>query len=205
MECHPGKIEWNRGALLNSKGQQELLCHFIFFKQLNFKYVPAWKIIPARFYINSFYLSRHAPGSLAARGERFILTAARLLKEGLHIVNQRVQWALSYLVASRRTDLKKMQSPTLLEGYYKSEKWIIGVFITDHCLHVKMNGSQFPLWQKGAGKFVLPKFKIQHQFKNQQLINMEFNFQFNEYNSVYTLEVTTGTSFSKKINFFKIS
>jgi hypothetical protein len=205
MESHPGKLVWDRGALLNSKGQQLLLCHFIFFKQLNFTYVPKWKTIPGRFYINSFYLSRYAPGSLTDRGERFILTTARLLNEGLHIVNQRVQWVLSYLVASRRIDLKEVRSPTVLEGYYKSEKSIIRVFIINDRLHVKMNGSQFPLWHKRAGKFVLAKYKIQDQNKLQQLINMQFNFQFNEYASVNTLLVITGTTFSKRIHFFKIS
>jgi hypothetical protein len=197
MEHHPGEIVWARGDLLNSKQQRILLCHFIFFKQLHFKYVPTWKTIPDRYYINSFYISRYPPGSLADKGLRSILMIARSVKGGLHLLSQRVQWGLSYLVASRRIDLKEMRSPTALEGYYKAEKWIIGVFIKDHCLHVNMNGSQFPLWHKGAGKFVMAKYKFQH------LINIEFNFQFNEYTSAYILQVI-GTGFMK-FNFFKIS
>jgi hypothetical protein len=197
MEYHPGKLVWDRGALFYNKNERALLCHFVFFKKLDFKYVPKWNTIPERFYINSFYFSRHAPGSLAGRLLYSLLMTARSVKRVSNILNQYSQWVLSFLFASRRIDFKDIQHPAELEGYYKLEKLVASIFIIDHCLHISIDGLEFPLLHKGAGKFVLAKCKFR------QLINIELNFRFNEYISDYMLQVT-GSGLIE-FTFFKIA
>jgi hypothetical protein len=198
LEVHPGKVVWDRGELSCKDKGRALLCHFNFFKDLDFKYVPKWKTIPERFYMNSFYFSRHAPGSLADGLFRCPLRTARLVKKVSIIVNQYLQWVLSYLSASRRIVLKDIQHLAGLTGKYRFQQLVVSVFIIDHCLHGSIDGIQFRLLHKGAGKFVVAKCKFQ------ELINIELDFRFNGYISAYIFQLTS-SGLEKKYTFFKIS
>jgi uncharacterized protein DUF6625 len=197
MEYHPGKIVWDRGDLLYNNTERALLCHFIFLKNYDFKYVPNWKTIPERIYMNSFYFSIHAPGSLPDRLLRPLLLTARSVKRGLNILSQYAQWVPGYLFASNRIDLKDIQYPDGLTGNYRFQKRVVSVFILNHRLHANLDGLQLPLLHKGAGKFVLAKFKFKRS------INVEFNFSFNEHISAYMLQVTGSGRITH--TFFKIS
>jgi hypothetical protein len=199
LEHLPGNIVWDRGDLLYNNTERALLCHFIFFKDLDFKYIPQWKTIPERFYINSFYFSRHAPGSLAGRLLRSLLMTARLVKRVSNLLKQYARWGISYLLASRKIDVKDIRYPDELAGYYRlnNSNLVISVLIINQRLHVNMNDSQFPLLHKGASKFVLAKCRFQ------LWVNIELDFRFSEYYSANELQVTLAGFW--KQTFFKIS
>jgi hypothetical protein len=196
MEYHPGKITWNSGDLFYDKHQRVLLCHFIFFKDLYFKYVPKWKAVPKKIYINSFYFSKYAPGSLADRLLRSFLKMARLLKMSLIILSQYTFWLQSYLFARRKAGIKDAKHLTQLTGNYKLGKTVVNVFIVDDRLQVRMDGIQFPLWHKEGSKYVLAKCRFQ------KLINIEFVFRFDKCISAYVLQIT-GAGIVK-YSFFKM-
>jgi len=206
MEVHPGlpgTIVWDRGNLSCKDHKAPLLCHFNFFKHWDIK-LPKWETIPERFYMSSFYFSRHAPGSLTGRLLHCYLTTARWLKRKWNIMNQYLQWAISYLSASRTIDLKDKQLAGL-PGIYRYEKVVVSVSVIDHCLHGKVEclygapvNIGFRLLHKKAGKFVVVKCKFL------ELLNVELDFHLSEYISTHTMLLTADGN-SKRYTFFKIT
>jgi len=196
MDHGTGNIMWDRGELIEND-EKGLLCHFNFFKHLDGKFVPGWKTVPERFYMNSFYFSRHVPGSVADQLLRSFLQTARSINWGWRTLNQYGKWVMSYLFASRRVDASRMKNPAELAGTYKQGSLSVNVSLIDHRLHASIEGAEFPLFHKGAAKFVLAKCKFR------TMVNIELDFQFNENISAYMLQVT-GSGWNTWL-FFKIS
>jgi len=199
LEYLPGNIVWDRGELFHKHDESVLLCHFVFFKDIDFKYVPNWKTVPERYYINTFYFSRHAPGSLAGRLLHSLLVTTRFVKRASNLLKQCARWSISYLFASRKIDVKDIRYPDELTGLYRLHNSIlvINVSIINQRLHVTIRDSQLPLLHKGASKFVLAKCRFQNW------VNVELDFRVNEYNSANKLEVTLAGLW--KQTFLKIS
>jgi len=199
LELLPGDLVWDRGELFHKIDGRAMLCHFVFFKDIDFNYVPRWKSIPERFYLNSFYISRHAPGSLAGWLLHQILLTARSVKRASNLLKQYTRWSISYLVASRKIDVKDSRYADELTGHYRLNNniLVINISIINQRLHMGIHDSQIPLLHRGESKFVLAKCKFLHW------VNIELDFLFNEHNSANKLEVTLAGIW--KQTFFKIS
>ncbi len=198
MEVHPGRVVWDRGNLSSKDNETPLLCHFNTLTNLDYVYVPKWKTIPDRFYINSFYLSRYAPRSLAGLFLHCVLTTVRFVKRKLTVLNQYLQWLFDYLFASRRIDHNDVQHLTNLPGQYRFQQVVVNLFIRDRCLHGTVDDVPFRLLHKGAGKFVVAKYRFM------DLFNVEMDIHFNEFISAHTIQATS-SGYLKKYIFFKIS
>jgi len=128
---------------------------------------------------------------------RFLLVTARFVKRVSNMLSQYARWSISYLFAARKIDAKAMQHPDVLTGNYKLNKLVISVLVINQRLHASIDGSQFPLFHKGATKFVLAKCRFQ------RMVNVELDFRFDEHISTNVLQLT-GSGLWKQ-TFLKIS
>jgi hypothetical protein len=94
-----------------------------------------------------------------------------------------MQWALSYLFASRKINVKDKQHVTKLVGNYKLRKMVVSISLIDDRLHICMGDIQIPLLHKGAGKFVLTKRRFY------EMVNVELAFRFDPNVSANILQV----------------
>lgn len=195
MEVFPGEAVWDRGNLFYKDSKTALLCHFIYFKDLDVKFVPGWKVIPERFYMESFYFSRYAPASVAGRLLHLVLLTVRFVMRRLDRLSQWRRWAWSYLFGSRRVD---DQVYAVLAGEYRYEQMVVTIFLVERCLHGRLGDDEFRLLHKGAGKFVVAKYKFLG------LTNIELDFRLDERIATYTFQMTCAGGMKKYI-FFRIS
>ncbi len=64
VESNPGKLKWENGKLFYKDKFECLFFHLIRFKKLPYLIKPEWANIPNRFFIHSFYFSKHIPNSI---------------------------------------------------------------------------------------------------------------------------------------------
>lgn len=159
VEGTPGDLVWNRGNL-TFNGIPVLLYHLIQFKTLPFKYVPNWQKIPERFYISSFFLSKHSPDSSVGKLLKLLLLIKKKCILYSRIATQYIVWKTKLALASRR--VKKAQLPDIenfLGIYRLGDKTSIKLVINDGCLMASWaEGKYLNLRHQENRRFILDRF-----------------------------------------------
>lgn len=80
VESTPGNLQWNQGQLSYNDEYEIMLYHLILFKELP-SYIPSsLKEVPASYFINENYFSKHAPDSGLGKAEKLFVKSYLFLK-----------------------------------------------------------------------------------------------------------------------------
>jgi len=182
-EGSAGGLEWNHGTLYNHN-KKVLLYHLIEFKKLLFRYIPSWKSIPDKYFINSFYISKYQIKSISGTFLHLGLNLLNFLCFSKVVVTQFVKWRFSHWSTSKiisHLDKSKMKD---WAGIYRKRGISITIFSDGmHLFLGYFNNPKILLLEKCSGVFLVAKF-IQRG-----LIHTYVEFHYDQINSIQTLHV----------------
>jgi hypothetical protein len=137
-----GKLEWDRGKLTLGKDKEIVLYHLIYFKDIPYLFVPDWKEVPDRIYINSFYISRFARWSFPGIFEGLALGVRKAVLVIYFGIRLYVNYLIKRITATRRLRRGKSADFDEILGLYKDEDVYVDVILA--------NGGLCAEWTKAA-------------------------------------------------------
>lgn len=174
------------------EGQEIFLFHLIFFKALDYVSLPSWTLPPSRFYFSGNQITRHHPGTMAAKLSKILATVRRGIFLRSNYLKEFTKWSFARWRAVSL--LNKMQFPHYKEAIGKYELWE-----GDTSLQVlEINGR---LYLRGDdGKLLALKHKSGARFIPEVFIlgkwwNVEIELVFDKMLNAWKMTVT---SFQKK-------
>lgn len=179
------RLQWDKGVLLSTARSKEVaLYHFIEFKKLPMRFVPRWKDIPDRIFINSFYISRYDPGTIQGRMVQALQQLARSSFFKVLYVQQWIKWAFKYAVSFRRRHAINEFQMGDLAGMYRLDNMQVRINLRGGKIFAEWPG--YPplllMWQKDR-TFAVGRFFIDDNF------NIDVEFLFDRKKNAYNLHI----------------